>query len=157
LNDASQSEASTGASHTYATANRVTLFTMGAALLVTLILAWRLTVSLSGPIRQALAASEMIAAGDLRIAHIESLGRDEAALLLQSIVRMRENLRNTLSHVGQAAGQVFTATEELNILMRDNNAGLRVQNSEIEMSAAAVTEMSQAVQVVTRNAVSTSE
>ncbi|WP_440808624.1 methyl-accepting chemotaxis protein [Pseudomonas syringae] len=157
LNDASQSEASTGASHTYATANRVTLFTMGAALLVTLILAWRLTVSLSGPIRQALAASEMIAAGDLRIAHIESLGRDEAALLLQSIVRMRENLRNTLSHVGQAAGQVFTATEELNILMRDNNADLRVQNSEIEMSAAAVTEMSQAVQEVTRNALSTSE
>ncbi|KPY84746.1 Methyl-accepting chemotaxis protein [Pseudomonas syringae pv. spinaceae] len=157
LNDASQSEASTGASHTYATANRVTLFTMGAALLVTLILAWRLTVSLSGPIRQALAASEMIAAGDLRIAHIESLGSDEAALLLQSIVRMRENLRNTLSHVGLAAGQVFTATEELNILMRDNNADLRVQNSEIEMSAAAVTEMSQAVQEVTRNAVSTSE
>ncbi|KPY10969.1 methyl-accepting chemotaxis protein [Pseudomonas syringae group genomosp. 3] len=157
LNDASQSEASTGASHTYATANRVTLFTMGSALLVTLILAWRLTVSLSGPIRQALAASEMIAAGDLRIAHIESLGSDEAALLLQSIVRMRENLRNTLSHVGQAAGQVFTATEELNILMRDNNADLRVQNSEIEMSAAAVTEMSQAVQEVTRNAVSTSE
>ncbi|ATV18602.1 methyl-accepting chemotaxis protein [Pseudomonas syringae] len=157
LNDASQSEASTGASHTYATANRVTLLTMVSALLVTLILAWRLTVSLSGPIRQALAASEMIAAGDLRIAHIESLGSDEAALLLQSIVRMRENLRNTLSHVGQAAGQLFTATEELNILMRDNNADLRVQNSEIEMSAAAVTEMSQAVQEVTRNAVSTSE
>ncbi|KPX01231.1 Methyl-accepting chemotaxis protein, partial [Pseudomonas savastanoi] len=67
------------------------------------------------------------------------------------------DLRNTLSHVGQAAGQLFTATEELNILMRDNNADLRVQNSEIEMSAAAVTEMSQAVQEVTRNAVSTSE
>ncbi|MCI3946137.1 methyl-accepting chemotaxis protein [Pseudomonas syringae] len=157
LNDASQVEASTSASHTYATANRVTLFTMGFALMVTLILAWRLTVSLSGPIRQALAASEMIAAGDLRIEHIDSRGSDEAALLLQSMVRMRENLRHTLSHVGQVAGQLFAATEELNILMRDNNADLRVQNSEIEMSAAAVTEMSQAVQEVTRNAVSTSE
>lgn len=157
LNDASQVEASTSASHTYATANRVTLFTMGFALMVTLILAWRLTVSLSGPIRQALAASEMIAAGDLRIEHIDSRGSDEAALLLQSMVRMRENLRHTLSHVGQVARQLFAATEELNILMRDNNADLRVQNSEIEMSAAAVTEMRQAVQEVTRNAVSTSE
>ncbi|KAA8697395.1 Methyl-accepting chemotaxis protein [Pseudomonas caricapapayae] len=157
LNDASQVDASTSASHTYANANRVTLFTMGSALLVTLILAWRLTVSLAGPIRQALAASETIAAGDLRIEYIESGGRDEAALLLQSMVRMRQNLRGTLSHVGQVAGQLFTATEELNILMRDNNADLRVQSSEIDMSAAAVTEMSQAVQEVTRNAVSTSE
>ncbi|MCF5699280.1 HAMP domain-containing protein [Pseudomonas syringae] len=157
LNDAAQVDASTSSSHTYATANQVTLFTMVFALLITLVLAWRLTVSLSGPIRQALAASEMIAAGDLRVGHIENQGSDEAALLLGSMVRMRENLRNTLSHVGQAAGQLFTATEEMNALMRDSNADLQVQNGEIELSATAVNEMSQAVQEVTRNAVATSE
>ncbi|WP_419761283.1 methyl-accepting chemotaxis protein [Pseudomonas fulva] len=71
--------------------------------------------------------------------------------------RMRGNLRSTLTHVGDAASQLSSATEEMSALMLSNNTDLVTQNSEIEMAATAVTEMSQAVDEVTRNAVSTSE
>ncbi|SET65206.1 methyl-accepting chemotaxis protein [Pseudomonas sp. NFR09] len=156
LNDASEAESSTNASGAYSNAKLVTLLTMGLAVAVTIVLAWRLTVSLSVPINRALFVSETIASGDLQVIEVDSSGIDEAALLLQSMMKMRENLRNTLGHVGDAASQLSSATEELGRLMQRSNADLLVQNSEIEMAATAVTEMSHAVEEVTRNAVSTS-
>lgn len=157
LNDASETESSASATTAYQKAKLVTLLTMGLTVLITLILAWRLTKSLSGPIGQALVASETIAAGDLRSIQSQATGTDEAALLLQSMERMRLSLRNTVGHVGDAARQLSSATSEMSELMRSSNAGLVTQNSEIEMAATAVTEMSHAVEEVTRNAVSTSE
>nr|WP_268800989.1 methyl-accepting chemotaxis protein [Pseudomonas sp. BSw22131] len=157
LNDDSESESSDSASQAYANAKLVTAIISALAILVTLILAWRLTKSLSGPINDALKASELVASGDLRQSTINIEGTDEAALLLQSMGRMRENLRTTLHHVGDAALQLSSATEELNALMVSSNADLQAQNSEIEMAATAVTEMSQAIDEVARNAVSTSE
>ncbi|UCJ19175.1 methyl-accepting chemotaxis protein [Pseudomonas sp. MM211] len=157
INDASEQASSAKATAEYDKAKLITLITMFIAVVATVILAWRLTKSLSGPIGQALAASETVAAGDLRPTSADTSGIDEAALLLQSMERMRENLRSTLTHVGDAASQLSSATEEMSALMLSNNADLLTQNSEIEMAATAVTEMSQAVDEVTRNAVSTSE
>jgi methyl-accepting chemotaxis protein len=157
LNDASEELASASATDSYKTAKRVTFITMAFTALITLVLAWRLTASLAGPIGQALQASETIASGDFRPTNVHASGTDEAALLLQSMESMREKLRGTLSHVGDAARQLSTATGEMSELMRSSNADLIMQNNEIEMAATAVTEMSQAVEEVTRNAVSTSE
>jgi len=157
INDASQEASSANATAEYQQAKRVTLLTMAVAVVATLLLAWRLTASLSGPIGQALLASETVAAGDLRPNTVNTAGVDEAALLLQSMERMRDNLRSTLAHVGDAASQLSSATDEMSALMLSNNRDLVTQNSEIEMAATAVTEMSQAVDEVTRNAVSTSE
>lgn len=70
---------------------------------------------------------------------------------------MRGNLSQTLTQVGDAAHQLASATEQMSVLMVNSNADLVVQNSEIEMAATAVTEMSQAVDEVARNAVATSE
>ncbi|MFK7698032.1 methyl-accepting chemotaxis protein [Pseudomonas caspiana] len=71
--------------------------------------------------------------------------------------RMRSSLQSTLAQVGGASDQLGSAAEEMDALMRDSNADLNVQNGEIEMAATAVTEMSQAVEEVARNAVATSE
>ncbi|KIQ00702.1 MULTISPECIES: methyl-accepting chemotaxis protein [Pseudomonas] len=157
INDASEEASSANATAEYDKAKLITLITMLIAVVVTVVLAWRLTKSLSGPIGQALAVSETVAAGDLRPTCADISGIDEAALLLQSMERMRGNLRSTLTHVGDAASQLSSATEEMSALMLSNNTDLVTQNSEIEMAATAVTEMSQAVDEVTRNAVSTSE
>lgn len=157
INDESEADSSAAASEVYDNAVVVTQLVMLITILLTVLLAWRLTKSLAVPISQALLASETIAAGDLRPTHLDREGTDEAALLLQSMERMRGNLSTTLTHVGDAALQLASATEEMSALMANSNADLIVQNSEIEMAATAVTEMSQAVDEVARNAVSTSE
>ncbi|KPX42600.1 Methyl-accepting chemotaxis protein [Pseudomonas syringae pv. helianthi] len=157
INDDSEAESSAAASSVYDNALLVTQAVMLLTVLLTVLLAWRLTKSLAVPISQALLTSETIAAGDLRPTRIDREGVDEAALLLQSMERMRGNLSQTLTQVGDAAHQLASATEEMSALMVNSNADLVVQNSEIEMAATAVTEMSQAVDEVARNAVTTSE
>ncbi|WP_410003760.1 methyl-accepting chemotaxis protein [Pseudomonas syringae] len=156
INDDSEAESSAAATSVYENALIVTQGVMFLTVLLTVLLAWRLTKSLAVPISQALHSSETIAAGDLRPSAINREGTDEAALLLQSMERMRGNLSQTLSQVGDAAHQLASATEEMSALMVNSNADLVVQNSEIEMAATAVTEMSQAVDEVARNAVTTS-
>ncbi|ELQ08814.1 methyl-accepting chemotaxis protein [Pseudomonas syringae] len=157
INDDSEAESSAAATSVYENALIVTQGVMFLTVLLTVLLAWRLTKSLAVPISQALHSSETIAAGDLRPSAINREGTDEAALLLQSMERMRGNLSQTLTQVGDAAHQLASATEEMSALMVNSNADLVVQNSEIEMAATAVTEMSQAVDEVARNAVATSE
>ncbi|WP_373365881.1 methyl-accepting chemotaxis protein [Pseudomonas syringae] len=156
INDDSEAESSAAATSVYENALIVTYGVMFLTVLLTVLLAWRLTKSLAVPISQALHSSETIAAGDLRPSAINREGTDEAALLLQSMERMRGNLSQTLTQVGDAAHQLASATEEMSALMVNSNADLVVQNSEIEMAATAVTEMSQAVDEVARNAVTTS-
>ncbi|RMP81603.1 Methyl-accepting chemotaxis protein [Pseudomonas syringae pv. actinidiae] len=157
INDDSEAESSAAASSVYDNALIVTQLVMLVTVLLTVLLAWRLTKSLAVPISQALLTSETIAAGDLRPTRVDRGGVDEAALLLQSMERMRGNLSQTLTQVGDAAHQLASATEQMSVLMVNSNADLVVQNSEIEMAATAVTEMSQAVDEVARNAVATSE
>ena len=157
LNDASEEESSANATSVYGSAFSVTLAVMLLAVLLTVLLAWRLSRSLSVPISQALLTSETIASGDLRPTGVDRAGTDEAALLLQSMEQMRLSLSKTLTHVGDAANQLASATEEMNALIVDSNNDLVAQNSEIEMAATAVTEMSQAVDEVARNAVATSQ
>lgn len=157
INDDSEADSSASATQVFDNALMVTQLVMVLTVLLTVLLAWRLTKSLAVPISQALQTSETIAAGDLRPMLINREGVDEAALLLQSMERMRGSLSQTLTQVGDAAHQLASATEEMSALMVNSNADLVVQNSEIEMAATAVTEMSQAVDEVARNAVATSE
>ncbi|WP_459473419.1 methyl-accepting chemotaxis protein [Pseudomonas sp. No.117] len=125
------------------------------ALVLTALLAWRLTRSLAGPIAQAVAAARTIAAGDLT-QPLDSRGHDEAAQLLQAMQQMQGQLRETLGHIGDSAGQLASAAEEMTAVMQESAQGLQQQHNEIEQAATAVTEMSQAVEEVAGNAGSTS-
>lgn len=156
-NDESASASSVRALSAYEQSKIITTSTMVAAILCAVILGWRFTKSLAGPIREALKASETIASGDLRANSIDIQGVDEPARLLQSMEHMRSNLSATLGQVGDAANQLSVATEEMSALMASSNRDLITQNGEIEMAATAVTEMSHAVDEVAGNAVSTSE
>jgi methyl-accepting chemotaxis protein len=143
------------ASATYIQSKAITWLAIGLALGLTLLLAWRLTVSMTRPIIAAVGAAKMIASGDLTQS-LDTSGQDEAAQLLQAMQQMQTNLRDTLSHLGHAATQLSSAAEEMTALMHESTTGLQQQNSEIEMAATAVTEMSQAVDEVAGNATSTS-
>jgi len=140
---------------TYSDARSITWTIIGLALCLTVLLAWRLTLSMTRPIAEAVAAARTIASGDLTQT-LDTRGHDEAAQLLQAMQQMQTNLRDTLGHLGHSATQLASAAEEMTAVMQESAHGLQQQNSEIEMAATAVTEMSQAVDEVAGNAASTS-
>ncbi|AXA66771.1 methyl-accepting chemotaxis protein [Pseudomonas oryzihabitans] len=140
---------------TYSHARTITWTIIGLALCLTVLLAWRLTLSMTRPIAEAVAAARTIASGDLTQT-LDTRGHDEAAQLLQAMQQMQTNLRDTLGHLGHSATQLASAAEEMTAVMQESAHGLQQQNSEIEMAATAVTEMSQAVDEVAGNATSTS-
>ncbi|WP_434776677.1 methyl-accepting chemotaxis protein [Pseudomonas oryzihabitans] len=139
----------------YVQSKSITWLVIGLALGLTLLLAWRLTVSMTRPLADAVDAAKAIAGGDLTQT-LDIRGHDEAAQLLQAMQQMQTNLRDTLGHLGHSATQLASAAEEMTAVMQESASGLQQQNSEIEMAATAVTEMSQAVEEVAGNAASTS-
>jgi methyl-accepting chemotaxis protein len=155
LNDQAQQTASAAGQQAYQTSLRVTLIVIVLSTLGAIVIAYRLTESIARPVAQALHAADTIARGDLRETALDVSGKDEAAQLLRAVVTMRESLSQTLTGVHQAAGQLSSAAEELSMLVSNSNEDLQVQNSELEQAATAITEMSQAVDEVARNASST--
>ncbi|MDT3723210.1 methyl-accepting chemotaxis protein [Pseudomonas oryzihabitans] len=147
------------ASATYNQSKAITWLAIGLAMSLTLLLAWRLTVSMTRrPITAAVGAANTIASGDLTQT-LDTRGQDEAAQMLQAMQQMQTILRDTLGHLGHlghSATQVASAAEKMTALMQESAIGLQQQNSEIEMAATAVTQMSQAVDEVAGNATSTS-
>ncbi|WP_085683091.1 MULTISPECIES: methyl-accepting chemotaxis protein [unclassified Pseudomonas] len=126
------------------------------ALIATLLLAWLLTRSITAPINQALNVARRIASGDLS-GRIDSVGRDEAAQLLDALSEMQSNLRSTIRGISESAQQLASAAEEMSSVMEQSTRGLQQQNDQIEQAATAVTEMSKAVDEVAANAVSSAE
>lgn len=125
------------------------------ALLLTTLLSWRMTRSLTVPVNEAVVAAQAIASGDLTH-RLDVQGADEAAQLLQAMASMQATLRETLELIGKSSEQLAASTEEMSAVMNESAQGLQQQNNEIEMAATAVTEMSQAVEEVASNAVTTS-
>ena len=140
----------------YAVAIKWVIVVIVIAFLMTVCLAWLLTRSIVGPIGRALQAAEEIAGGNLT-KHIDVDGSDEPGRLLQALVGMQDNLRNTIQQISGSAAQLASAAEELSAVTQEASTGLQRQNAEIEQAATAVTQMTTAVEDVARNAVSTSE
>lgn len=124
--------------------------------LVSILLAYLFTRSLTVPIRQALAAAEGIARNDLR-QQIQVEGRDEPARMMTAMSRMQDQLREAIRLIGESATHLSATAEEMHAVTEDASDGLQRQNSEIEMAATAVTEMSAAVDEVASNAAAASE
>ena len=122
----------------------------------TVLVAWLLTRSITGPIIEAVHAAETIAKGDLT-QPINPTGNDEATRLLRAQETMRNNLVQTLKQITGSSSQLAAAAEELNAVTAEGSRDLQQQHGEIEQAATAVTEMTSAIEEVARNAASTSE
>ena len=122
----------------------------------TVIVAWLLTRSITGPIIEAVQVAETIAKGDLT-KPINPTGNDEATRLLRAQETMRDNLVQTLRQITGSSNQLAAAAEELNAVTAEGSRDLQQQHGEIQQAATAVTEMTTAIEEVARNAASTSE
>jgi methyl-accepting chemotaxis protein len=140
----------------YGQSRNVVLAFVLIAALATVVLALWLTRSIIRPLQEAVDAAEYVAKGDLTH-EIRVEGKDEVTRLLSALQQMQNNLRSTLSLIGNSASQLASAATELNSVTEDSHRGLHQQNAEIEQAATAVNEMTSAVEEVARNAVSTSQ
>jgi len=156
INSEEAGRAAERASSQYDTAFKWVVATLVLAAGITVTLAWVFTRSVVGPLGMAVSVAERIAAGDLT-GDFTVEGKDEPARLLNSLKTMQGNLRGTIQGIAESSNQLASAAEELNVVTEDSTRGLHQQNHEIEQAAAAVNQMTAAVDEVARNAVATSE
>lgn len=143
-------------SDTYESARVVVFSTIVLALAVTVVLALLLTASIVKPLSVAVDFSKAIAKGDLT-QNITVAGRDEVSELLESLRHMQANLRETIGEIGSSAGTLSRSADDMASVMQASHRSLDRQSMEVEQAAAAVNEMTVAVEEVARNAVSTSD
>ncbi|MGN6827957.1 methyl-accepting chemotaxis protein [Paucibacter sp. M5-1] len=108
------------------------------------LMAWRLTVSITGPLQTALAATERVARGDLG-SDIQISGRDEAAQLLNGLLEMRNGLSRMVSEVRHGAENISTGANEIAAGNTDLSQRTESQASSLEETAASVEELSATV------------
>jgi methyl-accepting chemotaxis protein len=120
------------------------------------VLAVVFTRSLVRPMEQAVTASQAIAAGDLSF-HFADDEPDEAGELIRAMVQMQKQLQSTLDDINQSASQLTVTSEELSVVTESSAYTMQQQNSELEMAATAVTELTTAIEEVARSAASTSD
>ncbi|MBN2855235.1 MAG: methyl-accepting chemotaxis protein [Halothiobacillaceae bacterium] len=78
--------------------------------------------------------------------------KDEIADILIHMDKARDSLRQTLKAIGGASVQLAAAAEETSAVSAQTDQGVRQQQQETEMVAAAMNEMSATVQDIARNA-----
>jgi len=144
------------ATEIYGHSVRIVLAIMALAVLMTLLLAWRLTRSLAQPIGDSLAVANAIAEGELT-REINPAGADEAAGLMRALAQMQGNLKDTLHGISRSSNRLSETAQTMTVVTDGASRTLSQQNAEIDQAATAVTEMSAAVEEVARNAASTSQ
>lgn len=108
------------------------------------VLAWRLTASITSPIRSALEAIGRVEHGDLSSA-IEVDGRDEAARLLEGIMLMRESLARIVAQVRAGAENISTGAGEIAAGNADLSHRTESQAGSLQKTAASMGQISSAV------------
>jgi methyl-accepting chemotaxis protein len=122
-----------------------------AALLLGALAAWWIARQITLPLREALAAANRIAAGDLsENPAVER--RDELGQLQQSIGQMIRNLRGLISGIGDSARQIASAATQLSAVTEQTRAGVNNQKDETDQVATAMNEMLATAQEVARHA-----
>lgn len=144
------------AAATFAQSQQMIFIVIALALAATTLLAIIITRSITGPLRSAVQATEVIAQGNLTQT-IHTQGKDEPAQLLHALQQMQHNLRNTIGEISHSSVQLASASEEMSAVMDDASRNLQQQNDEIQQAASAITQMSAAVDEVARNAADTAE
>ncbi|NML14100.1 methyl-accepting chemotaxis protein [Azohydromonas caseinilytica] len=103
------------------------------------------TRSITGPIQQALAVAQSVAAGELRV-DIDVRGRDEAARLLQALARMRDALVHIVADVRRHAEGVAGASTRFAQGNQDLSRRTEQQAASLQQTAASMEELGSTVQ-----------
>jgi methyl-accepting chemotaxis protein len=107
-------------------------------LLLAVLLAWTITRSITGPLREAVAVAKRVASGDLT-SRIRSSGSDEAAELLGALRDMNDGLgrmvaqiRNGAESIAVGAGEVAAGNQQLSSRTEEHASSLEETASTLE-------------------------
>ena len=119
----------------------------GAGILVLLLaalLAWKLTTSITTPLKTALEATGRVAQGDLvsDIAQGNPNSREETQLLLAGLLTMRDGLARMVSAVRSGAENISTGANEIASGNTDLSQRTETQASNLEETAASMQDLS---------------
>lgn len=143
-----------GSQYTQSFISIVTIILVSASF--ALIIAFVISKSINFPLRRAVKTAQTIAQGDLT-EHIVTEGDDEITELSSALIDMQESLKNAIIHIGDSSSQLASAAEELSSVTEGSTKDLTLQNNEIQLAAAAISEMSSAINEVARRAQKASE
>jgi methyl-accepting chemotaxis protein len=151
VNERNAKEIGNEAAAAYSRALSLVFTVVIVALITSVLFAWLFTRSLIGPVNHSLNIAGRIANNDLS-EEIKADGNDEMGRLVVSLSVMQANLRTAMTKIGDSAIQLAATSEEMHAVTEDASKGLLRQSDEIEMAAAAVTQMSFAVDGMASNA-----
>jgi methyl-accepting chemotaxis protein len=123
----------------------------GIAILVGVVTAWFMTVSITGPLSEAVHISNKLAEGDLSI-KFESISKDETGQLLAAMKNMVDKLKNVVADVKSASDNVAGGSQQLSAGAEQMSQGTTEQAASAEEASAAVEEMNATIKQNADNA-----
>ena len=112
LQNTLNAEATLSAQQTQSRARTAGILLVLLAIALGVLIAWRITVSITAPIDRAVVVAERIANGDLT-SQVEVRIHDETGRLLDAIAAMQERLRSLVGEIGQTAESILVASSEV--------------------------------------------
>jgi methyl-accepting chemotaxis protein len=114
------------------------------AVAVGVLLAWRLTRSITDPIREAMSMATAVAQGDLRTV-AATYPQDELGDLLRTLAEMKTSLQQTVTQVRSATDSINTASAEIASGNQDLSARTEQAASNLEETAASMEQLTSTV------------
>ncbi|CAM5183874.1 Methyl-accepting chemotaxis protein OS=Castellaniella defragrans OX=75697 GN=HNR28_002590 PE=3 SV=1 [Castellaniella defragrans] len=114
------------------------------ALLLSPLFAWRVTRSVTRPLRHAVGLAESVARRDLSV-DIQAQGRDEIGQLLRALGTMARNLREAVTEVRSGSDAIASASAEITAGNLDLSARTEQQASSLAQTAATMEELTATV------------
>jgi methyl-accepting chemotaxis protein len=113
-------------------------------ILLALLASWLITRSITGPLREAVAAAQRVADGDLTV-RIESAARDEMGQLLRALGEMSDRLRTLVGEVVEGARTVADTSSQIAQGNADLSQRTEEQASTLEETASSMEELTSTV------------
>ena len=143
---------------TISSTRNIMLFFALLALIVGFIVAILIGRTISRPIIAAVDAMNEIAEGDGDLTkRLDEKGKDEVAQLGSAFNLFAEKVRQMVTQVSGSTTQLAAAAEEMSVITNETNMGVQKQQTETDMVATAMNEMTATVQEVARHATEASE
>jgi len=144
-------KAAAEAARNYEETRQLVLAMTAGAVLLALVVATFITLSVTRPLRVAVAAADRLAAGDLTVT-IDSHARDEAGRLLAAMKNMIARLTQVVGDVNGGAQSLASASEQVSATAQALSQAASEQAAGIEETSASLEQMTASVAQNTENA-----
>ena len=149
-------EARTQAHATAELARKILIGAIAAGVALAFLLSLILSNSITRPIAESAAMADRLAGGDLST-RVENVNSDEIGAMTRSFNSMANTLGEMAGRMHAMSDTVASSSEELSATTISISTGFREQFQQIEQSATAITEISQTIMDVAKNASSASD